>query len=102
MIKSAKLVQKISEVSLLHTSILPNPMKNPAVIGILISLASCQSNDRRNPVVERYAESLDNIVSLEAQIDTIATGFEWAEGPVWIASENMLLFSDVPKNIVYA
>ena len=34
-------------------------------------------------------------------IEIIGEGYEWTEGPVWIADENMLLFSDVPQNIIY-
>ncbi|MEO6720739.1 MAG: SMP-30/gluconolactonase/LRE family protein, partial [Ferruginibacter sp.] len=34
-------------------------------------------------------------------IEIIAEGFEWSEGPLWIEQDKMLLFSDVPKNIIY-
>lgn len=45
--------------------------------------------------------ALDNILPKEVKIEVIAQGFGWSEGPLWIQSENMLLFSDVLKNIVY-
>ena len=35
-------------------------------------------------------------------IETIATGFDWTEGPVWLGDENgSLLFSDVPGNAIF-
>lgn len=36
-----------------------------------------------------------------APIEVIATGFEWAEGPVWDRAQGALLFTDVPANTVY-
>ena len=51
--------------------------------------------------IERIDPALDSIISPDAKVEVIATGFDWSEGPVWIEPRNMLLFSDVPKNIVY-
>ena len=51
--------------------------------------------------IERIDPALDNIISPNAKIEVIAEGFDWSEGPVWIESRKMLLFSDVPQNIVY-
>ncbi len=51
--------------------------------------------------IERTDPSLDSIISPEAKIEVIADSFDWSEGPVWIESKQMLLFSDVPQNIVY-
>ena len=35
------------------------------------------------------------------RMDTLAEGFEWSEGPVWVGSQEYLLFSDIPKNTIY-
>ncbi len=51
--------------------------------------------------IERTDVALDSILSPDAKAEIIAEGFDWCEGPVWIDSEKMLLFSDVPQNIVY-
>ena len=51
--------------------------------------------------IERADAALDSIVSNDAKIEVIAEGFDWSEGPLWIESEKMLLFSDVPQNTVY-
>ncbi len=51
--------------------------------------------------VEKLDPSLDAIISNHAKVEIIATGFDWCEGPVWVESQKMLLFSDVPQNIIY-
>jgi len=51
--------------------------------------------------IERLDPALDAIIDTSTQAEIIAEGFEWSEGPLWIESEQMLLFSDVPANKVY-
>lgn len=51
--------------------------------------------------IERLDPGLDAIIAPGTQIETLCTGFRWAEGPVWDAAQARLLFSDVPNNIVY-
>ena len=51
--------------------------------------------------IDRIDPALDTIVDVDAKAEVIAEGFEWSEGPLWVESEQMLLFSDVPKNTVY-
>jgi gluconolactonase len=50
---------------------------------------------------EKIDPEFSTIVSDNATLEVIAEGYEWSEGPVWVAEKNMLLFSDVPKNTVY-
>jgi gluconolactonase len=45
--------------------------------------------------------ALDALIPREAVIEKLASGFDWAEGPVWVRKGEYLLFSDVPRNIVY-
>ncbi len=40
-------------------------------------------------------------VDSKSQIEVLADGFEWAEGPVWVQSLDAVLFSDVAKDTVY-
>lgn len=51
--------------------------------------------------IERLDPALDKLIAPDAQIEKLAEGFKWAEGPVWYRRENCLLFSDVPRNTVY-
>lgn len=51
--------------------------------------------------IERLDPALDTILDSNTPIEIIAEGFEWSEGPLWVESKQMLLFSDVPTNTVY-
>jgi gluconolactonase len=70
---------------------------------IIVLTSSCKVMNEIKTIgsIERLDPSLDNIISKDASIEIIGEGFEWSEGPLWIAAEQMLLFSDVPKNTVY-
>ena len=37
----------------------------------------------------------DQIIAPETEIEVIAGGFDWTEGPVWIESGQYLLFTDI-------
>lgn len=41
------------------------------------------------------------LISPNADIDIVASGFQWTEGPLWIDEGEYLLFSDIPQNKVY-
>ncbi len=51
--------------------------------------------------IERLDPQFDRLIPAGAQIEVLAKGFTWSEGPVWIKEGGYLLFSDVPKNVVY-
>lgn len=51
--------------------------------------------------IEQVDPALQSLVKKDARIQVIADGFDWSEGPLWIESKKMLLFSDVPQNIIY-
>ncbi len=48
--------------------------------------------------IDRWDPAMDAIVPKDWKIEKLAEGFGWAEGPVWIAGDNYLLFTDVPGN----
>jgi gluconolactonase len=52
--------------------------------------------------VERLDPAIDQLIPKDAEIKVLATGFKWAEGPVWKADSGELLFSDVPNNVIHA
>ncbi len=78
-------------------------MKKCFTILVIIALSACQSKNQINTMgtIERTDPALDAIISPEAKPEIIAEGFEWSEGPLWIAKHQMLLFSDVPTNTVF-
>jgi gluconolactonase len=49
--------------------------------------------------VERLDPAFDRLVAPDAKLEKVAEGFTWSEGPVWL--EGAVLFSDVPRNVVY-
>lgn len=44
-----------------------------------------------DPAFEKYR-------LMNARIERLATGFRWAEGPVWFGDHRCVLFSDIPNN----
>lgn len=68
---------------------------------ILPFLPCCSSPENIVGSIERLDPELDNILPASAQIEVIAEGYDWSEGPVWIDHHKMLLFSDIPRNTVY-
>jgi gluconolactonase len=69
---------------------------------LLIAAACSTTKDVKTlATVERLDPALDEIIATDAPIEVIARGYTWSEGPVWVESEKMLLFSDVPENVVY-
>ncbi|SEL13749.1 gluconolactonase [Olivibacter domesticus] len=65
-------------------------------------LTLAQATDKTpKAVIEKMSSELDAIISTDAEVETIASGFEWVEGPVWVESQKMLLFSDIFKNRIY-
>ena len=49
--------------------------------------------------IERLDPAVDDLLDKEAQIEVLASGFKWSEGPTWF--ENSVVFSDVPNNVAY-
>ncbi len=51
--------------------------------------------------IERLDPAFDKLLPAGAQMEVLGSGFKWSEGPVWIAAEKSVLFSDVPENTVF-
>lgn len=52
--------------------------------------------------IEAYEESLWSIVPKATKIKVIAEGHDWTEGPLWLPEQEMLLYSDIPRNAIYS
>jgi gluconolactonase len=78
-------------------------MKNATAIFLLVVLFVACSKKEETPLgsIERIDPALDALIDKDAKVEIIADGFEWSEGPLWLKDQNILIFSDVPKNIVY-
>jgi gluconolactonase len=71
---------------------------------LFFSCRTSQSDEKAYPTVgqiERLDPSIDQIIPPDAQIEVIASGLTWAEGPLWVEEHQMLLFSDVVMNKIY-
>lgn len=51
--------------------------------------------------IARLDEEINQLIAEDASIEILADGFNWAEGPVWVAELNSVLFTDVPENKLY-
>jgi gluconolactonase len=69
----------------------------------ITALAALGQPPRSYPVlgsIVREDPALDALLEPGARIEVLATGFEWAEGPVWDRKGGYLLFSDIPRNSI--
>ncbi|QNL51006.1 SMP-30/gluconolactonase/LRE family protein [Olivibacter sp. SDN3] len=83
-------------------------MKLVLTVLLVVPLLACnnqqeQDNKEEDTIgsIERLHTDIDKLIELNAQLEVLAEGFAWCEGPVWVDEHNMLLFSDVPNNVVY-
>lgn len=75
---------------------------------LLAFLAACQPKPQDPqppapltlPRVERTDAALDKLIPADAQVETLAEGFQWGEGPVWLPG-GYVVFTDVPANTMY-
>lgn len=44
---------------------------------------------------------LEKLIPKTSQLEVLASGFVWSEGPVWVKDGGYLLFSDVPQNTIF-
>jgi gluconolactonase len=51
--------------------------------------------------IEFISDELSSIIKKDANVEVVADGFLFTEGPFWFEKEKMLLFSDVPANTIY-
>ncbi|MFT4841731.1 MAG: gluconolactonase [Planctomycetota bacterium] len=76
------------------------------VLLLVLPVAGCNLPDsgshqvlRHVGHIERLDPALDALVPSNTQLEVIAEGFAWSEGPVWIPEDGgYVLFSDIPPN----
>jgi len=51
--------------------------------------------------IVRENPGLDRLIDPNARIEVLASGFRWAEGPVWMPEDACVLFSDIPNNVIH-
>src|SRR5882757_10478845 len=72
-----------------------------AAFGLLLASASAQT-PQDSPVV-KLDPALDALVSSDAKLERVATGFGFTEGNIWVSQgkSGYMLFSDIPANVIY-
>lgn len=86
---------------------LPANLLLAASLGLWVCVPHCTSaaraaSPRTIGSIERLDPALDALVPPDAQLEILADGFDWIEGPVWVpAKGGFLLFSEIPHNTVY-
>ncbi len=77
---------------------------------ILFALAACSAPQSQVSLeqevmtigsVERLDTSINALIPADAKIEVLASGLEWAEGPLWLEEQQALIFTDVPTNKIW-
>jgi gluconolactonase len=74
-----------------------------SIVTLLILTTGCSTMKevKTTGSIDRIDASLNDIITKDATIEILAEGYQWSEGPVWIDTHKMLLFSDVKANTIY-
>jgi gluconolactonase len=51
--------------------------------------------------IEKHDDALDDLISESAELEKLASGFQFTEGPIWDKAKKCLYFSDIPANTMY-
>ena len=76
-------------------------MKNILIPLFLLMTQMAFAQPKTIGQVVRLDPSLDDLIDKDAQIEVLADGFKWSEGPVWIKNGGYLIFSDVKANTIF-
>jgi gluconolactonase len=86
-------------------------MRQKLFLVLLLVCIACNNNNKPTKptevnnikigIVEKLDPALDSIISPDARAEIISEGYDWTEGPVWVESQKMLLFSDVPRDTIF-
>jgi gluconolactonase len=52
-------------------------------------------------ILQANSPQFKKLFPKNVKLEKVATGFQFTEGPIWIAQEKCLLFSDIPANRIY-
>lgn len=66
-------------------------------VALLFLAAACSTS----PLEESPKPGADTSFTIGGEIEILAEGFTWPEGPVWVEDEQALYFNDVPENVMY-
>ena len=78
-------------------------MKNTILSLILLAIytAGFSQEYKEEAKVIANSDKIYQLVPEEPKVEILGDGFNWAEGPCWIPSEQKFVFSDVKENTVF-
>ena len=68
------------------------------MVGLCTALVAQEEGVRTLGSIERLDSGLDVLLDKAADIEVLAEGHDWSEGPVWVKDGGYVLFSDIPRN----
>lgn len=71
------------------------------VIFLLIVNVNFAQKTKTDAAIIMNSQKLSEIIPDYLQVEINGEGFEWTEGPLWLPTENKLIFSDIPKNSIF-
>ncbi|WP_372653514.1 SMP-30/gluconolactonase/LRE family protein [Draconibacterium sp.] len=71
------------------------------ILSLFVAFPAFAQNYQNTGKIIIDDSSLDDLIDVSAGIEILADGFGWSEGPLWLASENKLIFSAIPENSIY-
>ncbi len=73
------------------------------ILLIMIMTAHSQTPEAKTTLgkIEVFDKELEKIIGKSEKVEILATGLQWAEGPVWVRDGSYLLFSDPKQNIIF-
>lgn len=72
-----------------------------SLLFISFSPSAAQQAKQVKYEIERWDSRLDAVIGSNVQLDVLAEGLDWTEGPLWVEEHQILLFSDIPPNRIY-
>jgi gluconolactonase len=74
-----------------------------AALCVISLTAGAQAQQPTTMPITRLDPALDALISPDAKLELVKTGFGFTEGPVWVprGDSGYLLFSDIPANVIY-
>ena len=77
-------------------------MDNKIKLVAILAIFGCSQAEKTDNILFNRVEYLEsNGLFASDDIEILADGFEWTEGPLWLEEQKKLIFSDIPPNIVY-
>lgn len=71
-------------------------------LALLFTLSECYTqNYKKDASIIMNSQKLSEIIPANSKVEILAEGFGWSEGPLWLPTENKLIFSDIPSNSIF-